>query len=75
MAIPGVKQVAERLPGYRCLGTYRDHTVLALRFDYHGWQLWLPRKAVIYVRSEKRYYAPFWAIGTAKEHGSARSSD
>lgn len=75
MAIPEVKQVAERWPGYHYLGTYRDHTTLALQFDYYGWRLWLSRKAVIYVRSEKRYCAPLWAIETAKEHGSARSSD
>jgi hypothetical protein len=75
MVMRGIKRVAERLPGYRYLGESHERTDWAIQFDYYGWRLWLPRKAVIYARNEKRYCAPRWAIETAKEHGSARASD
>lgn len=43
------------------------HTAKAGLYDYHGWELWIPHKAVIKLK-DGPYLASLWAVDTAKEY-------
>ena len=66
-----IRTVAGRPPGYRGLGKILDKTPKAVQVSYYKWVLWLPRKAVRRIRGVEIYFAPSWAIESAKEHPSA----
>lgn len=61
-----MRTVADRPPGYRILGEVLERREKAWRFKYYGWELWIPKSAVVKVRKGP-YTAPAWAIDTAKE--------
>lgn len=60
-----VRIAQDRPTGYRALGERLRHTDAAMLFDYYGWELWIPRSALVKVRKGP-YTAPLWAIESAK---------
>ena len=66
-----IRTVVERPSGYRKLGKILDKTPKGVQVSYYQWVLWLPRKAVRRIRGREIYFAPSWAIESAKEHPSA----
>lgn len=50
--------------GYRGLGNMVRETEKAALFDYYGWQVWIPKKAVVQCKGS--YFAPAWAIDSSK---------
>ena len=67
-----IRTVAERPPGYLGLGKILGKTPKAVLVTYHAWVLWLPRKAVRRLNGKETYFAPLWAIESAKNHSSAQ---
>jgi hypothetical protein len=52
--------------GYRMLGYFQNvQTEKGALFDYYGWQLWIPKRAIVWCYG--RFHAPRWAIDGAKE--------
>jgi len=66
-----MKTAKYRPRGDRILGAKHESTEKAVRFEYYGWLVWLPKRAVTKVHHGP-YTAPAWAIDSAKEHPSAR---
>lgn len=57
-----------RVPGgYRGLGAFirESFSGKAYLFDYYGHELWIPKKVL--VEAEGGYWAPKWAVESAKK--------
>ncbi len=65
-----IRQRRTRPSGHRELHEPVGETDRAVRFRYYAWLIWIPRTALVKVGDA--YTAPDWAIGSAKEHASAR---
>lgn len=66
-----VKTRKNRVAGYRILGEKLAETEKACLFSYHGWEIWLPKSALVLVTNGDFYTAPAWAIDSGKDHPSA----
>ena len=53
-----IRDVADRPSGYRILGKVLNETPKAIQVVYYKWTLWLPRKAVRWVRGANTLVSP-----------------
>lgn len=63
---PAARRLDRVPPGYRGLGRFirTSQSGKAQLFEYYGNELWIPSKRV--VQAEGGYWAPDWAITSAK---------
>lgn len=72
MHIPGLKLVDEAPETYKKLGALKGVSPKAVRFNYYGVHLWLPKRSVIQIRGKREFWATTWAIKAAKDYESRR---
>lgn len=67
-----VRSMPEVPPGYRGLSRCLDETLRAYLFEYYGHELFIPKRVVVEV--DGSYWAPNWAIESAKKFNEEQRS-
>ncbi|HEY3815447.1 MAG TPA: hypothetical protein VGL66_19680 [Caulobacteraceae bacterium] len=71
MTLDKVPRRASRPPGYRTLGYAKGHeSPKAAAFDYHGQEVWIPFKALVY--ADGRFHAAGWAVHSSLKFQQSR---
>lgn len=65
-----VSELREVPPGYRGLSRCMNETRRSYLFEYYGHELFIPKRVV--VKSGGSYWAPAWAIESAKKFNEER---